>query len=165
MAETNTLARHSSANQQRLLIQTGRREPDLAFRASSCPLPQGKERKRLEQVSGEIIERFEQLAAIITEAMRYGPDARLEARYAELRGWMKSYYPEVSSVAGAFVPKINWTRGNPLHRYEPDVCESLFERSTLEETLRADDGGLYEQIQIVRSGLLELCGCLRAEVC
>ncbi|MFW5697347.1 MAG: hypothetical protein ACOCX1_02170, partial [Fimbriimonadaceae bacterium] len=88
MAETNTLARTSSTKQHRLLVRSGRRDSDLAYHASPCPLPQGPERKRLEQASVDIIERFEQLAAVITEAMRYGPDARLEARYAELRGWM-----------------------------------------------------------------------------
>ena len=51
----------------------------------------------------EFYERYEDLVDVLCGASNYGPDGRLESKYAELRTWMQRNYPAQRLYVVAFL--------------------------------------------------------------
>lgn len=103
----------------------------------------------------EFYERYEALVDVLCGASNYGPDGRLEAKYAELRTWMQRNYPAQRLYVVAFLrfdtkdaeQALSW------HGLAGDAFEALFAAPTLADFLRVDDGQMIWRIERTRNAL------------
>ena len=98
---------------------------------------------------------FEDLVELLCDSAQYGPDARMEQKYQELRTWMHRHYTELSSYVVAYLDiEVADTRV-PLDLYgrSTDAFEALYAAPTLQEQLRGDDGSMIGRIMRTREAL------------
>lgn len=99
--------------------------------------------------------RYEDLVSALCDSAQYGPSARQEGEYGELRAWMQSQYPSLRRYVSAYLrfdPK-DAARALDLHSSGRDAFEALFAAPTLEEFLRSDDGEMIARIERTREAL------------
>lgn len=85
------------------------------------------------------VSRLQALVGILQEAARYGPTPQSERRYAELRQWLRTAYPEVRSVI-----KVELADSEPVGRtfqdfpgQAPTDLERLVAAPTLDAWVRS----------------------------
>ena len=99
--------------------------------------------------------RYEELVGALCDCAQYGPNARQESDYTELRAWMQGNYPGLRRYVSAYLsfdPK-DAARALDLHSSGRDAFEALFAAPTLEEFLRSDDGEMIARIERTREAL------------
>lgn len=99
--------------------------------------------------------RYEELVDALCDCAQYGPNARQEGEYSELRAWMQCNYPSLRRYVSAYLrfdPK-DAARALDLHSSGRDAFEALFAAPTLEEFLRSDDGEMIARIERTREAL------------
>ena len=99
--------------------------------------------------------RYEELVGALCDCAQYGPNARQESDFAELRAWMQGNYPGLRRYVSAYLrfdPK-DAARALDLHSSGRDAFEALFAAPTLEEFLRSDDGEMIARIERTREAL------------
>jgi hypothetical protein len=98
---------------------------------------------------------FENLVEVLCAASQYGPDARQEASYEELRSQMQAEYPRIRRFAAAFLSydARDAARSQDLHGTGRDAFEALYAAPTLAEFLRSDDGEMIWRIERAREAL------------
>ncbi len=131
-----------------------------AVRAETARVPTLRERQE------DLIlfyDRYETLVETLCDAAQYGPDARHEARYQELRTWMQAAYPALRKFVSAYLryDPCDAARSLDLHGTGSDAFEALFAASTLEDFLRSDDGKMIERIDRTREALGKYADHLR----
>lgn len=91
---------------------------------------------------------FEDLIELLCDAANYGPEAKLEHRYSDLRQWMLSHYPILRPYVSQFLATDENDGGESLEdRDRPsDAFEFLFAAPNLHEFLRIDDGHMISRI-------------------
>lgn len=126
------------------------RETKVLARAAQAP----SLRERQEELI-RFYERYEDLVETLCDAAQYGPDARLEARYAEVRLWMQAGYPDLRRFVSAYLryDPGDAARSQDLHGTGRDAFEALFAANNLDEFLRGDDGRMIERIDRTREAL------------
>lgn len=111
-------------------------------------------RERQEELA-RFYSRFEDLVELLCDSAQYGPDARMEQKYQELRSWMHRHYGELSSYVVAYLDIEVADTKVPLDLYgrSTDAFEALYAAPTLQEQLRADDGSMIGRIMRTREAL------------
>lgn len=100
-------------------------------------------------------DQYENLVETLCDAAQYGPDARQEGKYDEMRRWMLSHYPPLRCFVAAYLsydPR-DAARNLDLHGTGRDAFEALFAAPTLDDFLRSDDGQMISRIQRTREAL------------
>lgn len=87
-------------------------------------------------------DRFERFVETLCDAAQYGPNARLQAAYAEDRDWVAAKYDELRSYLDAY-----------LSPEEPDAFDRLLRSSDLSHFLAEDDGAVIFRITSTREAL------------
>ncbi|MBN8689595.1 MAG: hypothetical protein J0L72_02255 [Armatimonadetes bacterium] len=103
----------------------------------------------------EFYSRFETLVELLCDSAQYGPEPRMEAKYAELRQWMQRNYSEIRPYVVAYLEVDLDDSNGQLDQYgaAPDAFESLFGANTLDELLRGDGGTLIGRIMRTREAV------------
>lgn len=98
---------------------------------------------------------YETLVETLCDAAQYGPDARQEAAYADLRVWMQANYPLLRKYVAAYLSydARDAARALDLHSTGRDAFETLFAAPTLAEFLRSDDGQMIDRIERTREAM------------
>lgn len=99
--------------------------------------------------------KYEELVELLCDASQYGPDLKLENRYASLRSWMQANYPPLRLYVVAYLkydPR-DAQQAMDWHGLAGDAFEALFAAPTLEEFLRIDDGQMIWRIERTRDAL------------
>lgn len=94
----------------------------------------------------EFYAQYENLVDIICAGAQYGPEAKLERAYGELRGWMLQHYSGLRNYVNAYLEPEDPHRGS-------DAFEKLFHAPTLDAFLRSDDGQMIHRIMHTRQAL------------
>ncbi|HRJ28047.1 MAG TPA: hypothetical protein PLO61_11135 [Fimbriimonadaceae bacterium] len=100
-------------------------------------------------------DRYEDLVEVLCDAAQYGPEPKLEARYAESRVWMQTHYRSIRKFVVGFMKldPADAAQGFLASGQGTDAFESLFSAATLEEFLRVDDGLMIDRIERTREAL------------
>ncbi len=109
-------------------------------------------RERLEDLI-KFYNQHDELIGTLCDAAQYGPEPRLEARYAQLRGWMQTNYREMRKYVVAYLQYDPADSAQSLQESGSDAFESLFAAPTLDEFLRCDDGLMIDRIERTREAL------------
>ncbi len=103
----------------------------------------------------EFYGQYENLVETLCDAAQYGPEAKLEERYAAQRAWMQVNYVEIRKYVAAYlhydVADAGQGRGDDGR--SADAFEALYFWPTLREFLRADDGHMIQRIMRTRDAL------------
>ena len=95
-----------------------------------------------------------ELAAVVQDAMKYGPDPVLNEKFRKGRAWVQAHY---SSVRHSFDPV--WTTSDDPRRFpgqHTDPFESLFSSPTLEGLLKRDTRQIRRDLEDIETAF-ELC--------
>lgn len=108
-------------------------------------------------------ERYEDLVELLCDGAQYGPDSRLEAKYADLRTWMQRHYPSLRRSIIAFLDQSVDDSTHSLDHFghPADAFEALFAGHTLEEQIRTDDGKMISRMMRTRDALTRYAAQLR----
>lgn len=103
---------------------------------------------------GTFYAHFECLVEALCDAAQYGPEMKLERRYAELRSLMQREYPGIRPFVSNLIESDAHHSDRSRRRSDgTDAFESLFSAPTLAELLRCDDGELISRIISTRAAL------------
>ncbi|MBL8088128.1 MAG: hypothetical protein JNM85_08690 [Chthonomonas sp.] len=110
--------------------------------------------------------RYEDLIEVLCDASQYGPEAKLEVRYQDTRGWMLKHYSTLRVSVLRYIEPADGPEASALqlHGRSADPFESLFAASNLEEFLREDDGNMISRIMRTRTALSLYSDHLRQQV-
>jgi hypothetical protein len=108
-----------------------------------------------QQELAQFYDKYEQLVELLCDSAQYGPDFRMEQRYAELRGTLHRQYPDIRRFVSAFLEIDLEDSRTPNNLYEKgmDAFEALWSSPTLQELLRSDDGNMISRITRTREAL------------
>lgn len=100
-------------------------------------------------------DKYEQLVELLCDSAQYGPDSRMEQRYADIRLTMHKQYPEIRRFVSVFleIDLEDSRTPNTLYEKGVDAFEALWSSPTLQELLRSDDGNMIGRITRTREAL------------
>lgn len=109
---------------------------------------------RLEQLR-TFYDQYNDLVETLCDSAQYGPTAKLEARYSEMRRWMLAHYAPLRKFVVAYLrfDAADARQGLDLHGQSADAFEALFCAASLGEFLRADDGLMISRMERTREAL------------
>jgi len=130
---------------QRLRLARRDRQDVLALRA--LPGVPGHDERLLDLIA--FYTRFEDLVDVLCAGAQYGPEARLEVRYEDLRRWLQANYSPIRSFVRPFLQDSDreLVVAVESHGARMDAFERLFAAPTLGEFLRCDDGEMISRIE------------------
>ena len=99
-------------------------------------------------------DQYEQLVDCLSDAARFGPTERLEARYQALRSWMCDNYPIVREGLTAYLRMDEHTGMESVRSdSRTDTFTVLFDQPSLTAFLWSDDGAMIDRIVNTREAL------------
>lgn len=96
----------------------------------------------------------QEFAAVVKEALAYGPDPGLDVRFRQSRARVQSRYPEVRSSFS----KLWTTSSDPqrFHGQHTDPVENILASPTLEGLLKRDQKQIQRDLEDIETAF-ELC--------
>lgn len=103
----------------------------------------------------EFYTQYESLVELLCDSAQYGPDAKLEGRYEELRVWMQQRYPILRPYVVAYLQHeiVDARQSHDWLGASGDAFEALFAAPTLDAFVRSDDGQMILRIDRTRRAL------------